>query len=126
MQLYQNLLVAALALLPAAIGAPLVSRTGEIIPGEYIVVLKEKVSAVAAAEFADNLQAGSRTIGSTATGLKYTYDFPSLKGYSGSFDDGIIEKIKAQDDVAYVELDRRIYTNDLVFSVTSNRHGEHY
>lgn len=114
MQFLQTLLVGALALLPAVLGAPLARRSGDIIPGHYIVILKPQAAAAPAAAYAADLQASSRTVDSTAEGLTHTFDLPSLKGYAGSFDAGIIAKIAAQPDVAYVEPDRRVYASELV------------
>ena len=43
-------------------------------------------------------------------GLKHTYSIPGLMGYSGHFDEDVIEKIRRHPDVEYIELDSEVHT----------------
>lgn len=43
-------------------------------------------------------------------GLKHTYNIPGLLGYSGHFDDEVIEKVRRHPDVEYIELDSEVTT----------------
>ncbi|RPB05278.1 subtilisin-like protein, partial [Choiromyces venosus 120613-1] len=46
----------------------------------------------------------------TLTGLKHTYNISgSLLGYSGAFDESVVERIRNHPDVAYVEKDSKVY-----------------
>lgn len=43
-------------------------------------------------------------------GLKHTYNLPGLLGYSGHFDEDVIEKVRRHPDVEYIELDSEVHT----------------
>lgn len=43
-------------------------------------------------------------------GLKHTYSIPGLMGYSGHFDDDVIEQVRRHPDVEYIELDSEVHT----------------
>lgn len=121
MQFLQSLLLAAAALLPLGriIAAPIEGdvfsnlgqmNAGEVIAGSYIVVLNSNVSTQAFSnhkEWATRLQAkrkAKRDIQSR--GLRFSYSFGELKGYSGIFDRETIKEISARAEVAFVEPDR--------------------
>lgn len=43
-------------------------------------------------------------------GLKHTYNIPGLMGYSGHFDENVIEQVRRHPDVEYIELDSEVHT----------------
>ncbi|KAI5791859.1 autophagic serine protease Alp2 [Geopyxis carbonaria] len=119
--------------------APLLSSTSSAeheIPNNYIVVFKKHVDDSSASEhhsWVSNIHSASvaelkkrsqeplmkDTEASTngfidnieaLTGLKHTYNISGLlSGYSGSFDSSVINEIRKNPDVAYVEKDSKVY-----------------
>jgi cerevisin len=47
------------------------------------------------------------------SGIRHTYNFENLKGYSGRFSDDVLQKIRESDEVAYVEKDQTVYASEL-------------
>lgn len=114
MQFFQTILLAALALLPGAFAA----TAGDIVPGSYIVILKEGITTQefsAHRAFANDLQSAALSKRDSGhAGVRHTYNFAKLKGYSGTFDDAAIKQIASRTDVAYVEADRVVTANAIV------------
>jgi len=108
--------------------APILSSTtAKVIPNSYIVVFKKDVTQSSAASHHDwvqelhltkedaRMELRKRSQIPTATdifnGLKHTYDIAGgLLGYSGHFDDEVIEKVRRHEDVAWVERDSEVHT----------------
>ena len=110
----------ALSLLPLLTAAsPIRHATSEpkLIPNSYIVIFKDHVSSDAATvhhswvqdlhaqtQQAANLELRKRSqfpiVDSFFKGLKHTYDISGLLGYSGHFDDAVIEQIRKNPDVS--------------------------
>lgn len=115
MQIFQNLILVAVAVLPIFVSA----RVGDVVPDAYIVVLKEEVTAndfAAHRAWANDVQASSLAKRGDRghQGLKHTYNMKKLKGYSGTFDKETIAQIKSRADVAYVEPDRVVELDAIV------------
>lgn len=108
--------------------APVISSTNaKEIPDQYIVVFKKHVTTDAAVRHHDWLRElhtsaeGRRTelrkrsqfpIQDTIyKGLKHTYDIAGdFLGYSGHFNEDVIEQVRNNPDVAYVEKDSEVHT----------------
>jgi hypothetical protein len=85
--------VAALGLLPLALGAPLLTpRGGTTIPGKYLVVLKSETKT---AGIMSSL-AGGALAGITQ---HHTYDLGDFKGFSASLTDAQVEALQADNQV---------------------------
>ncbi|CAO3606912.1 unnamed protein product [Mucor hiemalis] len=106
--------------------APLyISPEAERIANSYIVVLKDHLSGSDIQEHASWIKSVSSKSNSnrsitdylnphiTKAGIEHVYDTPNLKGYSGKFDDDVLEAIRQSDDVAFVEHDSMVYANEL-------------
>ncbi|KAF4626830.1 hypothetical protein G7Y89_g11324 [Cudoniella acicularis] len=107
--------------------APILSSVNaETVPDSYIVVFKKHVSAASAAEHHDWVQATHLENENVRTelrkrsqfpitteifeGLKHTYNIAGdFLGYSGHFDDSVIEKVRRHPDVEYVEKDSIVH-----------------
>ncbi|EER28872.1 subtilisin-like protease, putative [Coccidioides posadasii C735 delta SOWgp] len=90
----------------------------DIVPDSYIVVMKDNVSPLkfdSHMSWATNVHhANLARQGSTATGgLKHVYRIDGWQGYSGSFARETIDRILENDDVDYVEPDRRVHLTAL-------------
>lgn len=111
------------ALIPAALAGPIrTPKAGDVIPGQYIVVLKEDITTSdfqahqdfvvnkfsASASKRDQVEARAESI------FTHTYNLGNLKGYAGRFDDATIEEIASRPEVAYVEADKIVTTQALV------------
>ncbi|ETN40782.1 subtilisin-like serine protease pepC [Cyphellophora europaea CBS 101466] len=108
--------------------APIVSSVNsKHVPDSYIVVFKDHVSKDAAAahqlwvqgvhddSHTERMELRKRGINSDQesvfSGLKHTYHIPGkLLGYSGHFDEDVIEKVRMHPDVEYVEMDSEVHT----------------
>ncbi len=94
------------ALLPAAFAAPAVvpsPRAKEIIPGKYIVTLKEGISSEAVESHLSWVSdVHKRSLSRRATvGIEKTYGVGNaFNGYAGEFDDSTLEEIKNNPDVS--------------------------
>ncbi|KAG2235094.1 serine protease 1 [Thamnidium elegans] len=106
--------------------APLyISPETETIANSYIVVLKDHLSVHDIKEHAGWINSISSKRSNrykttdwlnphtTTAGIEHVYDTPNLKGYSGKFDEHILQAIRESDDVAFVEHDSMVYANEL-------------
>lgn len=94
-----------LAAVPLALAAPIIAPrdpAAKIIPGKYIVVLKESTA----------LQSH---ISSFLAGVvpDHTYNMAGFKGYALSASDEQLEQLKSHDDVDYIEPDSVVHTQAL-------------
>ncbi|KAL8743365.1 MAG: hypothetical protein Q9190_004273 [Brigantiaea leucoxantha] len=106
--------------------APVLSSSeAQPIPDSYIVVFKKEVSHKSACAHHSwvqdqhvevekkkrSLSKRSQISLSTFDGLKHTYNIAGgLLGYSGHFDEEVIEKVRRHPDVAYIEKDSEVHT----------------
>lgn len=106
----------------------LTSSNAKEIPNSYIVVFKEHVSPGSAAahhEWVQDLHVSSeqtRTelrkrsqipfVNDIFSGLKHTFNIGDLLGYSGHFDDEVIEQVRRHPDVDFIEKDSEVHTLD--------------
>lgn len=101
--------------------APVLSAANSIeIPESYIVVFKDHVTSTLASLHHDWVhdihslkQSQESQVGNFSKGLKHTYNIPGgLLGYSGSFDDAVIEQIRSHPDVRSAPvLETQLLTN---------------
>ncbi|KAI9822172.1 MAG: serine protease [Phylliscum demangeonii] len=107
--------------------APIVSSTNsKEVPNSYIVVFKKHVTPVTALAHHDwvkdlhsSSEQGHRELRKRSQiplvadlfqGVKHTYSIGDLLGYSGHFDDGVIEQVRKHPDVDYIEKDSEVHT----------------
>lgn len=110
--------------------APLISAkvVEHEIPGSYIVVFKDHVKEDAATKHhgwvqelhtttlkkrsqIPLLKSGSEWLNDASDGLKHTYNLAGkLLGYSGTFDEAVVQEIRRNPDVAFVEKDSKVFT----------------
>ncbi|KAG0650262.1 Serine protease of Magnaporthe 1 [Hyphodiscus hymeniophilus] len=108
--------------------APLLSSSNSVeVPDSYIVVFKKHVSEAAASDHhswvqdvhleSENARTELRKRGQFPIttdifeGIKHTYNIAGdFLGYSGHFDDSVIEKVRRHPDVEYVEKDSIVHT----------------
>ncbi|RUS17373.1 peptidase S8/S53 domain-containing protein [Endogone sp. FLAS-F59071] len=102
--------------------APLLSSIdAEVIADSYIIVLKKDLPADRLdshrkwirAVHEDSIPLKDLVDSDIAAGIKHTYDTPNLKGYSGKFSEHVLERIRASEEVAYVERDSIVYASEL-------------
>ncbi|KAI9684832.1 MAG: serine protease [Trizodia sp. TS-e1964] len=117
--------------LPATIhndAAPILSSTeAQVIPDSYIVVFKKHVSSAAARDhhaWVQDLHVNTQAtrnelrkrsqfpfVDDAFRGLRHTFEIgESLVGYSGHFDEDVIESVRRHPDVEYIERDSEVRT----------------
>ncbi|KAK2741754.1 hypothetical protein FQN57_005498 [Myotisia sp. PD_48] len=119
MQLLKKSLLFLGALLPLLTASPLPQspRKNDIIPGRYIVTLKEgstKADLENHVSWAASVQSSNLALGSSAEGVRKIFSINKYNGYSGTFDAKSLEEIRANPEVAYIEPDRVVYLADIV------------
>lgn len=120
----------------AAFNIPDDAKEGDVIPGSYIVVLKDDLAPAAADEhqsWVSNSMAkrhvkrrgrGGRG-GRRWSGLRTSFRFGRWKGYAGDFDEDTIKEIEARPEVAYVELDTVVRIQEVVSKCARDAHQRH-
>ncbi|CAG8452817.1 1379_t:CDS:2 [Acaulospora colombiana] len=104
--------------------APLFSSANsQVIPDSYIIVFKEQVERKhienhhhrirSLVNEENNKLAKRGFLDKLISGIKHTYNFKSLKGYSGRFTDDVLERIRSSEEVAWVEKDQVVYASEL-------------
>ncbi|KAI9793573.1 MAG: serine protease [Peltula sp. TS41687] len=104
----------------------LTSSNAKEIPNSYIVVFKKHVTTDSAAEhheWIQDMHAASeqgRTelrkrsqipfVDDIFSGLQHTFNIGDLLGYSGHFDDEVIEQVRRHPDVDFIEKDSEVHT----------------
>lgn len=108
MRTFGKLISLSLAALPLLQAAPIhtAADTEDVIPGSYIVVMKDDLSSETfdnhrnwVSNFHSRGGMASRVRGSNS-GVQHTYDFGALKGYAGIFDEDTIQTIANTPDVS--------------------------
>ncbi|EJD41612.1 hypothetical protein AURDEDRAFT_115386 [Auricularia subglabra TFB-10046 SS5] len=97
--------------------APVFLPTAEVahnaINGSWIVYLKKDCPASALNDHVAMVQsAHARSAAPTNDGIRHVYD-SHIKGYAGLFSDDVIEQLRANPDVDYIEQDQRVYAVDI-------------
>ena len=101
---------------PSTVFAPLtVNPDLESIPGAYMVILKNGVPASEFLAHRQLISTAQMTANSfhnlDADGIRHVYDLEGhLQGYAGKFTDDVLNYIRAQPEVEYVELDTIVST----------------
>jgi len=102
--------------------APLFTpQNTDVVPDQYIVVFKDETPAeqischhnVVRDMVNEEKKRKRGFMVELISGIKYTYDIKSFKGYSGRFSDSVLNKIRESDEVAYVEKDQVVYSQEL-------------
>ncbi|CAO2655570.1 Nn.00g043730.m01.CDS01 [Neocucurbitaria sp. VM-36] len=94
-----------LALIPAALAAPLVKvKRDDVITGKYIVKLVGDVSTLAEDELKKSI---------TAT-PDFEYSLPGFRGFAGTLSDQEVAQLQASSQVEYVEEDAKVYASALI------------
>lgn len=96
--------------------APLLSASNaEIIPNSYIVVLKEDAELNEHLLWFNTLLTAQLTRGNEVNTLKHVYSISDglMKGYSGIFDEKIIDEIRISPEVEFVERDQIVKAIDV-------------
>lgn len=81
----------------------------------YIVMLKPNVNTALLANhmnFVSSVHASSDFAGDDAAGLRHVYD-SHVKGYAGTFTEGVVDAIRQMPEVDYVERDQMVRTLDI-------------
>jgi len=103
---------------------PLLSSVNaQVIPDQYIVVLKDKLdkntvdyhhNCVHSAINDEKQNITKRGLSDEfVSGVRHVYYFDGFKGYSGRFSNDVLNIIRNSDEVAYVEKDQVVYANEL-------------
>jgi len=102
MRHFFSLVAIVLPLITGVIAAPLDDVpqpfVDEKIPNAWIVQLKEEVSSQGLDDHLSWLSTAAREVTSFA-GAERKYNFAGFVGYSGQFDDGTVEQIRARPEV---------------------------
>jgi cerevisin len=91
------------------------AETSKVIPGHYMIVLRDDVDSSHIADHHNWLTSflaapGVRDV--SANRIKHVYDLPGVKGYAGKFDDEVIGAIRRAKHVAYVEQDQMVHITE--------------
>ncbi|KAF8978055.1 serine protease [Entomortierella lignicola] len=99
--------------------APLVSSVeAEVVPDSYFVVFKDGVRASENAAWVKDLHRHDIAVngvwdnefdGTFTSGVRHVYDMGSFQGLAGRFRPEVLEEIRKNPDVAYVEPDQVVY-----------------
>ncbi|KAI9011958.1 peptidase S8/S53 domain-containing protein [Phycomyces nitens] len=107
---------------PSSNLAPLyVSNEAETVSDSYIVVLKDHLTTSHVEQHANWLQSMVKSDDRDmwlnddrqSNTIRHVYETPSIRGYSGTFDQHILHQIRQSDDVAFVERDSMVYASEL-------------
>ncbi|EST09363.1 Peptidase S8/S53 domain protein [Kalmanozyma brasiliensis GHG001] len=96
---------------PSTEFAPLTANPDlETIPGSYMIVLKDGINSndfFAHQSLISSAQLSANSFhGEDAQGIRHVYDLEGhLQGYAGKFTDDVLDYIRAQPEVEYVEMD---------------------
>jgi len=92
--------------------APLISYPDdECIPNQYIVVFKEGATNKIITNHHDDINAQlykekkrfkRGLLKELMTGIEYTYEFDTFRGYAGKFSESVLSKIRESDDVSLI------------------------
>jgi len=105
--------------------APLVSsESAQVIPDSYIVVFKKQIDSTKVDYHhscihdyvAEERRLSKRgLLEDMVSGIKHVFNFKDFQGYSGSFSNEILDKIRRSEEVAYVEKDQYVYATEVEY-----------
>ncbi|KAK7934714.1 hypothetical protein PG985_000209 [Apiospora marii] len=103
---FRQLAVSLTALLPLAAAAPVEQQIKrDVIPGKYIVSLKNGANAESHMSWVNSVH--KRSLSKRATGgVEKTYKIKDFEAYAGEFDEATLQEIRNNPDVAEVEEDQ--------------------
>lgn len=92
----------------------LTPSTPTLINDSYIVMFKRDVDTQMMLSHLNFLEGAhnDNPLAADDSGLNHVYNSPTTKGYSGSFTQQTIERIRAQPEVDYIEQDQLVYALD--------------
>ncbi|KAG0266279.1 serine protease [Linnemannia exigua] len=98
--------------------APLISSSNaDVVPDSYIVVFKDGVRANDHSAWASTLHKRDLTANgmwdNIASGVKHVYDMGSFQGLAGRFRPDVLDEIRKNPDVDYIERDQLVYASDI-------------
>jgi len=98
--------------------APLISSSNaDVVPDSYIVVFKDGVRANDHSAWASSLHKRDLTANgmwdNIASGVKHVYDMGSFQGLAGRFRPDVLDEIRKNPDVEYIERDQLVYASDI-------------
>ncbi|KAG8799148.1 serine protease [Serendipita sp. 411] len=97
--------------------APVVApSTPHLINNSYIIMLRPDVDSQAMLmhfDFLESAHAEDPLDAEGEGGIKHVYDGPRSKGYAGSFSDKTVERIRAQPEVDYIEMDQVVWASSM-------------
>ncbi len=98
--------------------APLIfpDNTKHIIPGRYIVVLKDgsefELGSTARMEHESWLVSMLASESNDDSSIEHQFEFNGITGYTGKFSDKLIENIRGRAEVDFIEPDQVVYALD--------------
>jgi hypothetical protein len=95
---FRNIAIFLGALLPAVLAAP-APRAPEVIPGKYIITLKDNVATDVHLSWVSDVHARSLSKRDTS-GVEETYDIGKWHAYAGEFDEATIDEIRSSPEVS--------------------------
>ncbi|KAI1306536.1 serine protease [Mortierella claussenii] len=98
--------------------APVISSVdADIVPDSYFVVFKNGVRAHEHSSWVSDLHKRDMTINgiwdNITSGVKHVYDMDGFQGIAGRFRPDVLEEIRKNPNVDYIERDQIVYTSDI-------------
>ncbi|KAF9130839.1 serine protease [Mortierella sp. 14UC] len=98
--------------------APLISSSNaDVVPDSYIIVFKDGVRANDHSAWATSLHKRDLSANgiwdNIASGVKHVYDMGSFQGLAGRFRPDVLDEIRKNPDVDYIERDQLVYASEI-------------
>ncbi|KAF9413604.1 serine protease [Podila epigama] len=98
--------------------APIInSATANVIPDSYFVVFKQGVRANEQSAWVHDLHKRDLSVNgiwdNITSGVKHVYDMGEFQGIAGRFRPDVLEEIRKNPDVDYIEHDQLVYASDI-------------
>ncbi|KAF9091121.1 serine protease [Mortierella sp. GBA35] len=98
--------------------APVISSfNADVVPDSYIVVFKDGVRAKDHSAWASDLHKRDLSANgiwdNIASGVKHVYDMGSFQGFAGRFRPDVLDEIRKNPDVDYIERDQLVYASEI-------------
>lgn len=87
----------------------------KVVPNSYIVMFKDDIKTDSIDSHVELVKVvnGASPLHGTESGLKHVWNSDVAKGYSGTFSENVIEMIRRQPEVAYIELEQVVYAHEV-------------